>query len=96
MTPIGEYCRIWNPEQHELAELVPIRELDAKLFAAGLPHLWDLLHLEPLVKPLIPPLDPMGGIQALLEFLRTLRASPLAGIGFTPPGWTGNGRPGSR
>jgi len=95
MTPIGEYCRIWNPEEHELAELVPIRELDAKLFAAGLPHLWDLLHLEPLVTALIPPHDPMGGTKALLEFLRTLRESPLAGMGFASRGGTGNGGPGS-
>lgn len=81
MTPIGEYCRIWNPEEHELAELAPIRELDAKLFAAGLPHLWDVLHLEPLARSLIPPLDPMGASKALLELLRKLRESPLAGIG---------------
>ncbi len=91
MTPVGEYCRIWNPEEHELAELVPIHELDAKLFAAGLPHLWDLLYLEPLVTALIPPLAPMGGTKALLEFLRTLRESPLAGMGFASGGGTGNG-----
>ncbi|MFP2925526.1 NAD(P)-binding protein [Pyxidicoccus sp. 3LG] len=96
MTPIGEYCRIWNPEEHELAELAPIRELDAKLFAAGLPHLWDLLHLEPLARPLIPPLDPIGGTKALLGLLRTLRDSPLAGIGRALGGLTGIGRPGSR
>ncbi|MFP2925176.1 NAD(P)-binding protein [Pyxidicoccus sp. 3LG] len=79
MTPIGEYCRIWDPERHELPELAPIRELDAKLFAAGLPHLWDVLRLEPLARPLIPSLDPQGGAKALLELLRTLRESPLVG-----------------
>ncbi|WP_205520120.1 NAD(P)-binding protein [Pyxidicoccus caerfyrddinensis] len=73
MTPIGEYCRIWDPEKHELAELVPLRELDAKLFAAGLPHVWDVLHLEPLVLPLLSPLGPPRGIESLKSFLGTVR-----------------------
>jgi len=72
MTPIGEYCRIWDPERHELAELAPLRELDAKLFAAGLPHVWDVLHLEPQVLPLLS-LDPTRGAESLKSFLSTLR-----------------------
>jgi hypothetical protein len=73
MTPLGEYCRIWDPERHELPELAALRELDAKLLAARMPHVWDVLHLEPLAMPLIQPLDPRGGAGALLELLRGLR-----------------------
>jgi len=73
MTPIGEYCRIWDPEKHELPELAWLRALDAKLFAAGLPHVWDVLELEPLVLPLLPPLGSPGGAEPLLELLRDVR-----------------------
>ncbi|MFP2929922.1 NAD(P)-binding protein, partial [Pyxidicoccus sp. 3LG] len=74
MTPIGEYCRIWDPEKHELPELVPLRELDAKLFAAGLPHVWDVLHLEPLALPLLSALGTAPGAEALRSFLDKVRA----------------------
>jgi hypothetical protein len=70
MTPIGEYCRIWDPEKHELPELAALRELDAKLFAQGLPHVWDVLELEPQLLPLLPPLDAPGDAGPLREFLR--------------------------
>jgi hypothetical protein len=86
MTPIGEYCRIWDPEKHELAELVPLRELDAKLFAAGLPHVWDVLHLEPLVLPLLSPLDPLRGLESLKSFLGTVRERAEALLKGTIPG----------
>jgi hypothetical protein len=76
MTPLGEYCRIWDPEKHELPELASLRELDAKLFAAGLPHLWDLLHLEPLALPLLSaPAAQEGGAEALKSFLGRVHAS---------------------
>ncbi|WP_163997974.1 NAD(P)-binding protein [Pyxidicoccus caerfyrddinensis] len=75
MTPIGEYCRIWDPEQHELPELGSLRELDAKLFASGLPHVWDVLHLEPLVMPLVPSLASSSGAEALKSFLSRVRES---------------------
>jgi hypothetical protein len=78
---LSDATRVWDPEQHELPELAPIRALDAKLFAAGLPHLWNLLHLEPLATSLISPLHPSEAAKALLEFLRGLRDSPLAGGG---------------
>jgi hypothetical protein len=73
MTPIGEYCRIWDPEKHELPELASLRELDARLFASGLPHVWDVLELEPLVLPLLPALDSPGGAEPLRELLRDVR-----------------------
>ncbi|QSQ23443.1 NAD(P)-binding protein [Pyxidicoccus parkwayensis] len=73
MTPIGEYCRIWDPEKYELPELMPLRELDAKLYASGLPHVWDVLRLEPVALPLLASLPPSGGDEALKAFLQQVR-----------------------
>ncbi|QSQ23446.1 NAD(P)-binding protein [Pyxidicoccus parkwayensis] len=73
MTPIGEYCHIWDPEQNELAELAPLRELDAKLYAMNMPHVWDVLRLEPLAMPFIPSPGTPGGMEPLLELLRKVR-----------------------
>jgi OmpA family len=39
--PIGDYCRIWDPEKNELDWAIPLRILDEDLFAKGLPHLLD-------------------------------------------------------
>ncbi|MCP3100719.1 NAD(P)-binding protein [Myxococcus sp. K15C18031901] len=47
-TRFGDYCRIWNPEENELARMKPLKELDAWLFERGLPHVWDVLGLEAL------------------------------------------------
>ncbi|MFP2929921.1 NAD(P)-binding protein [Pyxidicoccus sp. 3LG] len=86
MTPIGEYCRIWDPEKHELAELAPLRELDSQLFAAGLPHVWDVLRLEPMLLPLLPPNDPLRGIESLKSFLGSVRESLRK---LSPSAWPG-------
>jgi hypothetical protein len=75
MTPLGEYCRIWDPEKHELPELAALRALDAKLFAQGLPHVWDVLNLEPLALPLVSPLSPRRGAEVLKSFLDRVRAA---------------------
>jgi hypothetical protein len=72
-TPVGEYCRIWDPEQHELPELAPLRELDAKLYAAGLPHVWDVLQLEPLALPLLEAAEPADDARALRSFVERVR-----------------------
>ena len=86
MTPIGEYCRIWDPEQHELPELAPLRELDAKLFAMGQPHVWDVLRLESLAMPFIPSLGATGGAEPLLELLRKVREGLEAMLKGAAPG----------
>ena len=44
--PLGALARIWDPEQHEFSDFVPLKELDAELFARGLPHLFDVLLIE--------------------------------------------------
>lgn len=45
-SPVGDYCRIWNPEENELPSAERARDEDAVRFAAGLPHLWDVLGVE--------------------------------------------------
>ena len=40
-SPIGDYCRIWDPEKNELESAIPLRILDEDLFKQGLPHLLD-------------------------------------------------------
>ncbi|AFE06814.1 hypothetical protein COCOR_06215 [Corallococcus coralloides DSM 2259] len=47
-TPMGDYCRIWNPEANELPDLMALRDKDADNFKMGLPHSWDLLGIEVL------------------------------------------------
>ena len=37
---------IWNPEAHELPDLAPLRRLDARLVAAGLPHFLDIIDFD--------------------------------------------------
>jgi outer membrane protein OmpA-like peptidoglycan-associated protein len=44
----GDLCATWNPEDHEVADLLPLRRLDEKLLKEGLPHLFDLLNLDAL------------------------------------------------
>lgn len=52
---MGELCHIYDPENAELSDLRPLRELDRKLFqkkddqGRPLPHLVDILKLESLV-----------------------------------------------
>jgi hypothetical protein len=45
-SPVGDYCKIWNPEEHELASLLVARNEDALRFALGLPHAWDSAGVE--------------------------------------------------
>lgn len=45
-SPIGDYCRIWDPEENEPASFQAAREEDAARFAGGLPMVWDSLGIE--------------------------------------------------
>jgi hypothetical protein len=47
-TPLGDYCRIWDPEQNELRDLMLLRRQDAFNFEHHLPHPWDMLGVEAL------------------------------------------------
>lgn len=44
----GDYCEIWDIEQHELEELAFFKRVDAMLFRAGKPHMADILQLDRL------------------------------------------------
>jgi hypothetical protein len=45
-SPVGDYCKIWNPEEHELAIMKAARDEDAIRFAMSLPHAWDAAGIE--------------------------------------------------
>jgi len=81
-SPLGDYCRIWNPEENELPSAQPGRDLDAERFARGLPHLWDALGIElPLSAASYqrailngwwpPPLDPAAAARAVARLPST-------------------------
>ena len=42
---IGDFCKIWDPEQYELPDLDLLKELDEALLHKGLPHLLDILKV---------------------------------------------------
>lgn len=45
-TPLGDYCRIWNPERNELPDLELLQGQDEQRFLKGQPHPWELLGVE--------------------------------------------------
>lgn len=45
-TPLGDYCKIWDPEHGELPELVWAKQYDEQCFDKDLPHPWDILGIE--------------------------------------------------
>jgi hypothetical protein len=45
-SPVGDYCKIWNPEENELATVKAARDEDALRFALGFPHAWDAAGVE--------------------------------------------------
>jgi uncharacterized protein with NAD-binding domain and iron-sulfur cluster len=92
---VGEPCRIWNAEEHELPHLSPLRALDQLFFDAGLPHPFELLGTEPIRAILASYQDgvarppwrggwvPQGLVDQLVELVR----QSLGGIGRTWPGF---------
>jgi hypothetical protein len=40
----GDLCEIWNPEDYELPDLEPLKELDEALMREGLPHILDIFR----------------------------------------------------
>jgi hypothetical protein len=47
-TPLGDYCKIWNPERWEMPDFVLAKQYDEWCFDHGLPHPWDLWGVEAL------------------------------------------------
>ena len=67
----ADWADIWDPEQHELDDLEPLKRLDEQLVKEGLPHVFDILKVVEAVDSL--PMhgresrDPMGNVMHLLE-----------------------------
>ena len=68
----GDYCKVWDPERHELDDLDFFKRTDALLVAAGKPHMFDILGIEELLDRLLPDQDPIEALFAALG--RTLRS----------------------
>ena len=64
--PIGDYCRIWDPEKNELDWAIPLRILDEDLLRQGLPHLLDPAWAAVLAA------DPIGAPVKLAEIASRL------------------------
>jgi hypothetical protein len=45
-TPLGDYCRIWNPERNELPDFELLQRQDEQNFLKGQAHPWELLGVE--------------------------------------------------
>jgi hypothetical protein len=43
---VPQWCRYWDVEDHELADLGPLKQIDRRLFARGLPHFLEILEVE--------------------------------------------------
>lgn len=72
-TPLGDYCRIWDPEENELPDLMLLRHQDAFNFAHHLPHPWDMLGVE--VLPSI--ISQLGGGRSPASPASTTRPDPF-------------------
>ena len=69
---VGDLCKTVDPERHEFQDLRWLAELNYRLWAAGLPHLVDVLGSEAVLDALtdpamiIAPHDDGGGRRARL------------------------------
>lgn len=43
---LGEFCRVWSPEECGLEDVAPLRELDRQLVARNLPHFVEILGFD--------------------------------------------------
>jgi hypothetical protein len=48
----GDPCRIWDPEDNELADLNTLKELDEALMREGLPHILDIFRVSEFLESL--------------------------------------------
>lgn len=47
-TLMGDFCRVWDPEENEIEDLAPLKRLDERLYEKKLPHMAEILQLERL------------------------------------------------
>ncbi|WP_437979096.1 NAD(P)-binding protein [Sorangium sp. So ce295] len=79
----GDYCDIWDIEEHELEDLAFFKRVDEMLFQAGKPHIADILQFDKLADVAHP--DPSPGQSLLAALGATLQkdwgadANDLAG-----------------
>lgn len=58
----GEYCRIWDPERHELDDLEPFKRVDELLLADDRPHMFDILGIEALFERVAADVDDLTAL----------------------------------
>jgi hypothetical protein len=63
----GSFCDIWSPEDREVDDLQFLRDLDAKLWKRGRPHVLEIFEVDQLAKNVL-----RGGIRDPLDPLRWL------------------------
>lgn len=74
-TRVGQLCPTWNPEDAEFPDLLWLKELDQRLKERGLPHLVNVLELDPLLSA-TPGGDPLAQVGRLIEVLSDARDFP--------------------
>ncbi len=74
---LGEFCKTWDPEDNEFPDLAPLKKLDERLIARGLPHMIEILGVEKMV--IASPKTPMNWTTYLEEAYDTLRNEPKVG-----------------
>lgn len=90
-TRIGDYCEIWNMEQYELEDLSPLKRVDARLLAEGLPHFMDILGIEPLIEHYLSREKnalPRDRMQALWNAVRGVGQADWGATGLAGPFWS--------
>lgn len=56
----GDYCRIWDPEENELPDFLPLKRLDKALMDRNIPHFLDVLGVRKRVDAMPTREDPMS------------------------------------
>jgi hypothetical protein len=62
----GDYCDIWDLEEYELDDLDFFKRIDKLLFAAGKPHIADILQFDKIADLQFPDASPIQALVAAL------------------------------
>jgi hypothetical protein len=62
----GDYCDIWDPEEHELEDLDFFKRIDKLLHAANKPHIADILQFDKIADLQFPDPSPIQALMAAL------------------------------
>ncbi len=69
----GDYCQIWDMEEYEFEDLMPLRRIDEKLCDEGLPHFVEILALEEMLERWTPDEDGVGPAEQAMAFIEAMR-----------------------